>query len=66
MLAFRGTLNSGIVKALGINSSFPLLSNVSASSIVLKRNQSGVEQNGNVVLSTMSLMAHAKAYLTCL
>lgn len=46
MLAFRGTLNSGIVKALGINNSFPLLSNVSASSIVLKRNQSGVEQNG--------------------
>ena len=50
MLAFRGTLNAGIVKALGINSNVPLLSNVSAASIVLKRSQSGVEQNGNMVL----------------
>ena len=46
MLALRGTLNAGLVKALGINSSVPVPSSLSITSVVLKRNQSTVPQSG--------------------
>ncbi|KZS07947.1 NADH dehydrogenase iron-sulfur protein 7 [Daphnia magna] len=47
MLALRGTLNAGLVRALGINNNVPVLSNVlSTSSVVLKRNQTTVPQTG--------------------
>lgn len=61
MLALRGTLNAGLVRALGINNNVPVLSNVlSTSSVVLKRNQTtvpqtGTEQNGNCQLCDFSL-----------
>jgi hypothetical protein len=46
MLALRGTLNAGLVKALRIKSSVPVPSSASITSIVLKRNQSTVPQSG--------------------
>ena len=48
MLALRGVLNSGLLKAFGGNS-LPLTSNVQPAavlSIVAKRNQSSVPQSG--------------------
>lgn len=47
MIALRGSLNAGLVKALGINHNVPVLSNVLSSSfIVLKREQTTVPQSG--------------------
>lgn len=48
MLAIRGSFSSGLGKILSSYSNFPVLSNVSASSIILKRNQSAVPQSGAV------------------
>ena len=47
MLALRGAINSGLVKALATsNSNVPLLSNASSSLVLLTRNQSAVTQTG--------------------
>lgn len=50
MLALRGAINSGLVKAMMANpgtiNTAPLLANLSASSVLVNRNQSTVPSTG--------------------